>query len=409
MPPMRIYPLENHIMPYAWGSPGGLAEALDLPNPEGGPRAELWMGAHPKAPSELLLPEGSRPLDAMIASDPESMLGASVAARFKGRLPFLFKVLSAARPLSIQVHPGLRKAQRGFEKENELGLAPEAPERNYRDPNHKPELAVALTTFLALVGFRPPEEITAFGRRLGAGDFRRHFDNLERRRGRMELSVFFYALMTLPEDSRRSLIASAVEAAEELLEAGGLSPEESLAWTWVLELHRLWPEDIGVLSPLVFNILVLEPGQALFIRPGEPHAYLGGTALEIMANSDNVIRCALTGKHVDMAEFISVLGFDAGRPALAAVEELGSGVSRFVAEVPDFRLERIEVESGAFFRVEGPEILLCTEGSPLILSEGGSLRLRKGGSAFVCGSAASWTARGEGLLWRASVGPGPGG
>ena len=422
---MRIYPLENPIMPYAWGSVDGIAKALGLTNEGGGPQAELWMGAHPKAPSTLILPEGRRYLDAMISSDPSRMIGDRVAERYKNRLPFLFKVLSAGRPLSIQVHPGLRKAERGFERENALGIAQDSPDRNYRDPNHKPELSVALTEFQALIGFRPAEEITAFGKELGPGDFQRHFESLEKRKGRMELSVFFYALMTLSGNARLNLIRRAVEASERILrgnaqgvarDAQGVARDaqgvahgprddrETLAWTWVSRLSKLWPGDIGVLAPLMFNVVALQPGEAIFIAPGEPHAYLNGTGLEIMANSDNVIRCALTEKHVDIPEFISVLGFDAGPPERAVVTRHGPGVEGFESGIEDFALYRVDVSARPIFEVQGPEIILCTEGKAVIRSAGGALELEKGQSAFVCASAGQWSAGGAGLLWRATVG-----
>lgn len=401
---MRIYRLENAVMPYAWGSVDGLRDVLGIANDGKGPRAELWMGAHPKAPSTLVLPEGRRPLDAMILSDPDRMIGSRVASRFGARLPFLFKALSAERPLSIQVHPGQRKAERGFEKENAAGIALDSPERNYRDSSHKPELAVALTRFEALAGFRPAEEITAFGKAIGGGNFRRHFESLERRKGRLELSIFFYALMTLSGDARRDLVRAAVDAARRALTEPGLPPETALAWNWVLRLHGSWPEDVGCLAPLVFNILVLEPGQGFYVAPGEPHAYLCGTALEIMANSDNVIRCALTEKHIDIPEFISILGFDSDKPRLASVERLAPGIEYFNCDVPEFALSRVDVGARPIFDVDGPEILLCSEGRISLRSDGGVLELGRGDSAFVCASAGQWTAGGGGTLWRATVG-----
>ncbi len=393
-------------MPYAWGSADGLEAALGISGSGSGPRAELWMGAHPKAPSTLVLPEGRRSLDEMIASDPLRMIGAAVASRYSNKLPFLFKALSAAKPLSIQVHPSRHKAEHGFAKENAIGIALDSAERNYRDPNHKPELSVALTRFDALVGFRPFEDITAFGRHLGAVNFDRHFKGLEKRPDRMELSVFFYSLMTLPAEAKVELIGAAVAAANRELaaerksEEGGVDP----AWTWVLKLSQLWPADIGVLAPLIFNILELRPGEAIFIAPGEPHAYLAGTALEIMANSDNVIRCALTEKHADIPEFISALGFDAGRPEKVDLGEVVPGVESFNCDVPEFALSRIDATKRPSFDVRGPEILLCAEGRASVRSEGASIELERGRSAFVCASAGQWTASGPGILWRATVG-----
>ncbi|MEI6877325.1 MAG: mannose-6-phosphate isomerase, class I, partial [Spirochaetota bacterium] len=297
---MRIYRLENSTMPYAWGSPDGLSRALAIPNPTGKPLAELWMGAHSKAPSSILVPGGKRALDEFIRSDPEGSIGLDSLQRFGPRLPFLFKALSAAKPLSIQVHPAKRKAEHGFEKESESGIPVDAYNRNYRDSNHKPELSIALSGFEALCGFRPLDSIIDNMRLLVPDMHKRYFGRLERNPGKIELSVFFYALMTIAPEARLAMIQHSAEAISGLLESGGAPAAEEKAWRWVLELAKAWPGDIGAIAPLIFNYVEFKPGEAVFISPGEPHAYLGGTALEIMANSDNVLRGALTDKHIDI-------------------------------------------------------------------------------------------------------------
>jgi len=404
---MRIYPLQNPSLPYAWGSPDGLSRTLGLPNPSGGPLAEVWMGAHPKAPSLAGLPRSTRRLDELIRSDPEGCLGADSQARFGACLPFLFKALSAARPLSIQVHPPKRRAERGFEKEERAGLAADAPDRNYRDPNHKPELSVALSSFEALCGFRRTEDIASLMKILAPEDHLRHFERLGRSSDRIELSVFFYTLMTLSQDSRHSMLETMLSRAARLLEEGRAPESDKAALGWLPRMARLWPDDIGVLSPLLLNYHRLAPGEAVFIHAGEPHAYLEGTALEIMANSDNVIRAALTDKNIDIPEFISVLSFDPGLPARVMPVEGVAGELLYPCPVGDFALSRLSVSEPREHRTAGPEILLCGEGQVVIESEGSSLPLSRGDSVFVCASASYWIAEGAGIVWRATTGAAP--
>ena len=242
--------------------------------------------------------------------DPASALGPEVLEKLGRTLPFLFKVLSAGTPLSIQAHPSKRKAQLGYERENLGGIPVDAAERNYRDPNHKPEMAVALTHFELVCGFRPVAEIIANMRLAAPGEFERSLERLERDPSRIELSVFFYGLVSADERSRSSLLASAARKIAEALDAGELPAEREGAFRWALRIMELFPGDVGAIMPLILNHVVLEPGQAAFIAPGELHAHLSGTCLEIMANSDNVIRGALTPKFVDLPELVSVLSFN---------------------------------------------------------------------------------------------------
>lgn len=402
---MRIYSLENPIQRYDWGSVDGLREALGLPNPEGGPAAELWMGAHPKAPS-LALVEGKRvALDALVAADPEAVLGAASVARFGPALPFLFKALSAGTPLSIQAHPAKRKAERGFERENLAGIPRDAPERNYRDANHKPEMAVALTRFEGLCGFRPVEEIVENVRLIAPDDHSRIAGRLERNPGKVELSVLFYSTISAPAEDKKAALARVRPHIERLLAEGRLDAGKERAFSWARRLFDLYPGDIGALAPLLLNLVVLEPGEAIFIGAGELHAYLEGTALEIMANSDNVIRGALTRKHVDVPELISVLTFSPAVPVVFGPERLSEFEELYPPLAPDFQLSRLRPRRGAPVRRAplGPEILLCGEGSFTLREDGGAVELARGASAFVRADAGEYSIEGEGTLFAASV------
>jgi mannose-6-phosphate isomerase len=406
---MRIYRLENPVQRYAWGSSTGLTDCLGIPNPGGGPLAELWMGAHPKAPSIALVEGQRRRLDELIRENPKAFLGPEALSGFGPALPFLFKVLSAAIPLSIQAHPAKHKAEKGYERENLAGIPLDAADRNYRDRNHKPEMAIALTHFEGLYGFRPIDEIIENVRLVAASPerFESLVGRLERNPGRVELSVFFYSIIASDQIAKRSILENAERSVEALLAHGALSPEQEPSFRWAERLFKLFPGDIGALAPLILNHLVLEPGEAVFIGAGELHAHLSGTCLEIMANSDNVIRGALTGKYIDVPELISVLSFNAARWHPLRPERLGPEEERYPAPAPDFQIARLSVsrESRIEREVSGPQILLCTKGSVLLEESSGSLELERGSSAFVRADAGLYRISGEGELFLASLPP----
>ncbi len=404
---MRIYRLENPAQRYAWGSASGITEALGIPNPGGGPLAEIWMGAHPSAPSTALVEGGRVGLDALIGRDPEAYLGETVVDRFGDSLPFLFKALSAGKPLSIQAHPSKRKARIGFERENLAGTPIDAPERNYRDPNHKPEMVVALTRFELICGFRPVGEIIENMRIAAKGEFERALDRLERDPGRVELSVFFYGLISLSERDRVRILAEAAERIRAALESGSTPRGMESTYRWCLRIGEIFPSDVGALLPLILNHVVLEPGQAAFVAPGELHAHLSGTCLEIMANSDNVIRGALTPKFIDIPELVSVLSFNPEPLLPVAPSPSADCESAYPVYVPDFQISRIAVGPRAAYRrsTRGPEILLCGSGSVEISCLKGKLPLGRGQSAFVAADACDYEIRAarEALVYRASV------
>ncbi|MBN2874044.1 MAG: mannose-6-phosphate isomerase, class I, partial [Spirochaetales bacterium] len=309
---MAVYPLENKIQKYAWGSTNFIPSLLGAQNPDAEPWAELWMGAHPKAPSMAINPHtGARvSLDALIAGDTVAMLGSKVAARFGDTLPFLFKVLSAAKPLSIQAHPSKKKAERGFEREEFAGIPVDAPERNYRDPNHKPETVVALTPFQGLCGFRPIQDIVEDIKALSPNSWRSLVGRLADSPGKLELSVFFYSIVSMPADRKTLVLNTAKKRCANALADRAAGEARSHVFSWVLRLMDEYPGDIGALAPISMNLFELKPGEALNLAAGQPHAYLSGNAIEIMANSDNVLRGGLTSKHIDIPELISALSFD---------------------------------------------------------------------------------------------------
>jgi len=403
-----MYLLDNPIQHYAWGSSDGITRALGVQNPEGGPFAELWMGAHPKAPSKVEAEGEVIGLDELIARDPEGCLGPRCVRRLGNELPFLFKALSAGAPLSIQAHPSKRKAEIGFERENLSGIPIGAAERNYRDPNYKPEASVALTRVELLCGFRPIAEIVENIHFIGPSKFQRMCGRLERNPGRVELSVLFYSIVSAEEHTRLEILEGARGRVARMLERGATPEGREAAFRWILRLMDIFPGDIGSLAPLVLNHVVVEPGQSVFIAPGELHAYLSGTCLELMANSDNVIRGALTRKHVDLPELVSVLSFNPERVVPVAPARAAGGEECYPIFVPDFQISRIALEPGGSWRRPStePEILLCASGRAVArATDGGELALERGRSAFAAADAGAYALRSEegALLYRASV------
>lgn len=388
--------LSNPIQAYSWGSRTALAELLG--RPQGGePQAELWMGAHPRAPSRVRTPGGEVPLDAWIARDPVAVLGRRTAERF-GALPFLFKVLAAEEPLSLQAHPDLEQARTGFARENAAGVPVDAPERCYRDANHKPELICALTRFQALSGFREADAILAAFETLGVPGLAAPLEAL-RRGGDAAVAPLFHALMTLDAGARGALVARAAERARR----AGTS---DAAQRWVAQLAEAHPADVGALAPLLLNVVELAPGQAMFLPAGQLHSYLSGVGVEIMANSDNVLRGGLTPKHIDVPELLRTLSFRSGPVDVLEPRPGRPGECCYDTPAEEFALSVVEVSAGTVFEADAErdvEILLCTEGSASI--EGREvLALRRGDCALVPAAAGAYRIEGDAVLYRAMVG-----
>lgn len=402
--------LDNPIQNYAWGSRTSLAELLGRP-PATQPEAELWIGAHPKAPSRL---SDGRSLLEVIRTDPEGMLGNDVQARFGARLPFLLKVLAVDSPLSLQAHPNLEQAARGFMREERAGVLIDAPERTYKDDNHKPELLCALTPFEALSGFRRPEHAAELFEALGVSsiDLGR-----ELRSGDPDaLKRAFSMLMTLPPEARSRVVSDVLGRCEGASQAGSLTASHGRfegSIRWALKLGAQYPGDIGAVASLLLNHLSLAPLEAVYLEAGRLHAYLCGTGVEIMANSDNVLRGGLTPKHVDVPELLDVLVFDSPAVGPSPTRELPSGEVCYETPAPEFRLSRIELGPDLRFRKDparavGPEILLCVEGQASLEQLGPTpvvpRPLRRGHACFLPASSAAYELRGSGRVFRATVG-----
>jgi mannose-6-phosphate isomerase len=400
------------IRPYAWGSRYGIAELQGRPVPAPGPEAELWMGAHPSAPSGV---NGST-LDAVIAADPDRELGPPCVARFGPRLPFLLKVLSADQALSIQVHPSRAQAETGFRAENQRGLPPGDPARNYVDDWPKPELLCALTPFEVLAGLRPPSDAAALLRALAVPALQPLTAELQAGTGPhalpaelpaatppQALSRVLATILEWPPASRADLVASVVTACATL--ASSESPYAGACAAAVREAGH-HPGDLGVVAMLLMRHVVLAPGQAVFMPAGGLHDYLRGTGIEVLANSDNVVRAGLTAKHVDVPELLVLLDPSVEVPVLAP-RTLADGIAWFDTAAPEFRLYLVDLVGNTVpLPGEGPRILLCTGGSAVLCSESGQrAEIARGSSCFVSAADGTVSCTGHAHLFLATVGP----
>lgn len=353
--PPRPFRLHNPIRHYEWGERGPsafIAKLLGVMDSSPLPYAELWVGAHPSAPSLMELPDGSKqPLSDAVQKWPQEILGVPVMHAFGGSWPFLFKILSAAEPLSIQAHPDALQARR---------LHHEDP-RHYPDPHAKPEIAVALTPFHALVGFKPVEdwrevfrtfpEIASFAN----ADALCSVPDMEFVR-----NAFHHMLNKAQQNPQ--LLAQTLEATAKRISSAS-PPFATIADIFHQLLTKYGPQDVGLLVLLFLNPVELSPGQAVFLPPGLPHAYVKGNIVECMTNSDNVIRLGLTPKHKDTQAIVTALDF---RPRKVAVMTPTQDHHR-VYQVPcdDFEVHRWTLAPQAEVAMErpgGPEILFILQG-----------------------------------------------
>jgi mannose-6-phosphate isomerase len=375
--------LDNPVRPYAWGSRTVIAGLLGQATPSPHPQAEMWLGAHPGDPSHLVDADGRRTslVDA-VRADPEATLGPDRATKWSGSLPFLFKVLAADEPLSLQAHPSAAQAAEGFARENAAGIPVDASTRNYRDGSHKPELICALTEFHALVGFRPIPQTIALLRALDVAELAAHRALLEDQPDADGLRALFTTWITLPQRVLDRAVPALQEACVRLAQAGGEFGQEA---RMALELSERYPGDAGVLAALLLNLVVLEPGEALYLPAGNLHAYLSGAGIELMANSDNVLRGGLTSKHVDVGELLRVLDFTSRTPPVLHGTE-ADGWVRYDTDAAEFVLRRLDGDGDGPDDADravavpdcGPRILLCTGGSARVRASAAERVIERG-------------------------------
>jgi mannose-6-phosphate isomerase len=394
--------LEPVTQPYAWGSHTAIAELRGRAAPTAQPEAELWMGAHPSAPSGVERAGVRTTLDAVIAADPVGELGAECAARFGGRLPFLLKVLGVAKALSIQVHPSRAQAEAGYQEENERGLAPGDKSRNYVDDWPKPEILCALTRFEALAGMRTAADAAALLRVLEVGQLAPLADDLASAGDPGVLTRTLSAILTWPAADRGALIATVVTACERVAAGGGEYAAAGAATARTAGDH---PGDLGIVASLLLKYVVLRPGEAIFLPAGGPHAYLRGTGVELLANSDNVVRAGLTAKHVDVPELLKLTDPAAAAPVIEP-RPLGGGVAVYDSPAPEFRLYRAELGPGevALPGSGCARLVLCTQGTGALRAGSGELKVGKGESCYLSAADGAVTASGPAALFIAGNG-----
>jgi len=383
------YPLRvrGRVQHYAWGSSDAIPELIGQANPEHEPFAELWLGAHPDLPAYATIGSGEIALNRLMGAAGPVLLGERAFEQFDGVFPFLMKILSAATPLSIQAHPNTQQAESGFARENHAGLDLDDPQRNYTDDKHKPELISALEDFYALGGFRPLDEL---GRTVH--DIPELRDLVPHGVLTHDGMVGLYVeLMQLPqrEVNRRLIpLMQRMRTANETRKFGKADPEY-----WAIraddEFSRDDDKDRGLFSVFLLNLVRLRPGQGMYLPAGEPHSYLEGTGVEIMANSNNVLRGGLTPKRVDVGELLSVLTFECGKPTVLELErDRGSGTrARYVTPASEFELSRVQLNSGESDlagRTRGAELGIVLDGKVTIESrDGPNLDLECGQSFLI--------------------------
>lgn len=405
----HVLRLTGVVQHYDWGGLEFIPTLLGATNAEAKPFAELWMGAHPSALA--VADVGGTPVK-LCGLIELVVLGMRVAQRFAGRLPYLFKVLDARKMLSIQAHPTLEQAKEGFARENAAGISLKDPTRNYKDDNHKPEVHVALTEFWMLHGFRPLEQIAATLQSVPefasiVSDFAERLAAAHDAAARAALLRSLYeTIMTMPQEQVDATL-------EPLLQrlAGQPVPDKSNPDFWALRAADCFPlpgghRDRGIFSIYLLNLVGLQPGEGTYQPAGTLHAYLEGVNVELMANSDNVLRGGLTPKHVDVPELMRIVDFSDGGPAILKGEPVSASETVYRTPAREFELSRISVSAGTDF-ISGTEhsadILIVLDGDATVKAGDESLLLKRGEIVLAPAGLAYTVDGAAAMLYKASV------
>ena len=360
-----MHRLRNGVQHYEWGSVDAIPNFVGA-EPSSYPVAEMWIGTHPILPSSVIDGEVERPLSDLA-----------------GDLPFLVKFLAAEQPLSLQVHPSKTQAEAGFARENAEGIPVDAPHRVFRDANHKPEMVLALSTFDSLIGFRPTAEIL---RVLGSIDTQlaqRLADDLRSDPGWAGIVRRIEWLLANPpsRDEVDALVTAGVELAD-------LGIDVKRAYRTAAEISAHHPGDVGVVISLMLNRMTLQPGEAAFLETGVIHAHLSGMCLEVMANSDNVLRAGLTHKHIDPAGLVECLSTGMARIARVTPDNIGFDTELFSPSGVEFAVAVTQFShadpDGVRLLGEGPSVVVCLGGTASVSTTGGEeITLERGESLYL--------------------------
>lgn len=379
--------LAGGLQNYAWGSHTLLAD-LRGEEPSAQPEAEIWYGAHPS--TATLCNDGLSLLE-RVEGDPVGLLGQSVVDRFGPKLPFLLKLLAAGSPLSIQAHPSIEQAKAGFAAEDAAGISRSDPQRSFKDDNHKPELICALTPFEALVGFRPIEQTLRFFDHIG-------FDALNTVLSKHGPKVAVSQVLDTSEstsgDSVSNIVDQLVNACTNA-SGSNWSAESAL----IVRLANQYQGDPGVIVASLLNYTTLQPGQALYLGAGNLHAYVSGLAVEVMANSDNVLRGGLTPKYIDVPNLLDVVLPDTVTPTLVEIDSDG----RYLTPAPEFELRRLALAESPV--VAGPSIILCTEGTVVVTQGAETIELGPTEAVWLAADESGQVSGTGERAWHATVGP----
>lgn len=394
--------ITGKIQHYAWGGYDFIPHLLHIQNTSHQPFAEYWLGAHDKASAEVTLDDNtSQPLNQLVKSNPEKFLGQKVTKTF-GRLPFLFKVLDVKDMLSIQVHPTKEEAEKGFARENAAGIPIDAPHRNYKDDNHKPEMMAALSEFYLLHGFRQEDSL------------RHILDNTPELRSlygyfdKKGYEALYAHVMNMPSLRSNELLQPLLNRVLPLYKQQKLSKESPDFWAARAadsHLTKLEHPDKGIFSIYFFNLVHLYPGEGIFQAAGVPHAYLEGQNVELMANSDNVLRGGLTPKHVDVSELLKHIRFEGIKPAVFQNISRGKNNMQYPSPAPDFSLSKLTLNNLQTIDNQSisPEIILVISGE-ISLSAHTEMALKSGESAYILPEETyKITSIGNSLIYKASV------
>ncbi|WP_032802391.1 mannose-6-phosphate isomerase, class I [Vibrio sp. HENC-03] len=389
-----FFKMDNKIQNYDWGSRTAIHDLFGFANEAQQPQAEVWMGTHPNGCSIVNQGSTNVSLSELIKQDPSAFLSQNTAEVFSD-LPFLFKILAADKALSIQVHPNKQDAELGYAREQQLGVPLSAFNRNYKDANHKPELVYALTEYQAMNGFRPFDEIIVEFRLCDIPEINGYVEQFERNPNQDGLCQFFVEILSM-EEARK---ANAVDHLLSYAAANQVRPVCEL----ILDLAAQYPNDVGLFAPLLLNVITLKPGEAMFLSARTPHAYIKGTGLEIMANSDNVLRAGLTPKHMDVEELVKCTDF-IPKPmnTLLTHAAINGSEHHFPVPVQDFKFSVFQEPKDQQVEMSSAEILMPIDADVTLLAESGeTLVLGKGQSAFIPAYVGNYTIRCEGRVARA--------
>ncbi|MGI9916063.1 mannose-6-phosphate isomerase, class I [Vibrio owensii] len=381
---MNFFKLKNPIQNYAWGSKTAIQDLFGIENPNQEPQAEIWMGAHPNGCSHVQFEGKEILLSEFINQNKIQILSLETDKKF-GELPYLFKVLAAGQALSIQVHPSKKEAEEGFAIEEELGIERSALNRNFKDANHKPELVYALTSYQAMNGFRLYNDIVfLFSQVVEHIDLCLIRELLQTFRNNMTpkgLETFFIGILSLDGKDKELSIQGLVEYAK----THQFSSVEIDLSALILQLNKSYPGDIGLFAPLMLNVLTLAPGEAMYLDSRTPHAYLKGTGLEVMANSDNVLRAGLTTKNINLSELARCTSFDEKPFHSLKLKPKSQGDKQsYLTTADDFRFEVFHKATDELILVNSAEIVFAISGDVKLTHRTGEiLVLEKGESVFI--------------------------